>query len=47
MTKQCDGKKVHFDISTNLHVFSTPDYEKVVFGMSSLSVCVHVCMYLH
>jgi hypothetical protein len=29
-----------------LHVFRSPDYGNMVFGMSSISVYMYVCMYV-
>jgi hypothetical protein len=42
MIKYCDQiKEITLDILMDLHVFSSPDYEKAVFGM--LSVCINRC----
>jgi hypothetical protein len=38
----CDSENNLFGILQNLHVFSAPENEKVVFGM--LSVCMYVRM---
>jgi hypothetical protein len=34
--RYCNGEKIYLNILMELHVFSTPEYEKVDFGMPSL-----------
>jgi hypothetical protein len=47
MGKYYDGvKKIHVKILTNLHIYSTPKYENVVFGMSSVCTSVWMCILL-
>jgi hypothetical protein len=43
--RYCDCEKIDFKILADLHVLGSPEYENVVFRMSSGCVCVCVCMY--
>lgn len=37
-------EETDFEIFTELHVFSLPEYKRVLFWCS---VCVYVCIYVH
>jgi hypothetical protein len=42
MRKNCDHEEIDEEILTDLHMFSHPDYEKVVFGTPPF--CTNVCL---
>jgi hypothetical protein len=43
-----DREKMYLEILTNLQDFTPCDYEKIVFGIPSVFLCVYlyVCMYV-
>jgi hypothetical protein len=43
MSKYCDRKKINLEILTYLHIFSPPDYDKAVFGMPFVCLCMYGC----
>jgi hypothetical protein len=49
MRKCCGREKISLEFMTDLHIFSTPEYENVIFGNLSVcrSVCMYVCMYMY
>jgi hypothetical protein len=42
MRKYCGDGKIHVRILTDLHIFSIPDYEKVIFRISSVCLPIRV-----
>jgi hypothetical protein len=43
MRKYCDGEKIYLKILTALHIFSAPDYEKVLRTQStSIDLYIYV-----
>jgi hypothetical protein len=41
MRQYCDRENFDIEMLTDLQVFSTPEYENLVFGLTS--VCMYVC----
>jgi hypothetical protein len=46
MRKYCGRETIDLEILTDMHVFSTLEYEQIGFRMRSLCLCVYMCVYV-